>query len=109
MMPGAIGPRSRSLPVAPTAWRPGESLTSPKVRQSRLQRPHGAAKSRARMIQISTPLELVPASCPSPDLIRGLSRASTSFLLLLRKQDVGGRDKPGHDSEQMDRYERNAP
>jgi len=23
MMPGAIGPRSRSFPVAPTAWRPG--------------------------------------------------------------------------------------
>ena len=27
------------------------------------------------------------------------SRASTSFLRHLSKQDVDGRDKPGHDSE----------
>src|SRR5258707_15427709 len=32
------------------------------------------------------------SSCPR------LSRASTSFLLHLRKQGVDGRDKPGHDS-----------
>ena len=42
------------------------------------------------------------ASCPR------LSRASTSFLRHLNKQDVDGRDKPGHDSEQMVRYDQNA-
>jgi|GEM_PF-4953767 hypothetical protein len=49
-----------------------------------------------------------PPSCPSPDLIRGLSRASTAFLRRSGKQDVDGRDiraftpvfdglLPGHD------------
>ena len=33
-----------------------------------------------------------PPSCPR------LSRASTSFLRHLSKQDVDGRDTPGHDS-----------
>ena len=38
------------------------------------------------------------ASCPSPDLIRGL-RASTPFLGAFSQKDVDGRDKPGHDPE----------
>src|SRR5215470_8635143 len=42
-----------------------------------------------------------PPSCPSPDLFRGLSRASTPFLPSLGKKGVDGRDKPGHDSEEM--------
>src|SRR6266851_6158607 len=42
-----------------------------------------------------------PPSCPR------LSRASTSFLLRLSKQDVDGRDKPGHDSGEVARYHRN--
>jgi hypothetical protein len=33
-----------------------------------------------------------PSSCPR------LSRASTSFSLSAHKQDMDGRDKPGHDS-----------
>src|SRR5215471_14204234 len=32
------------------------------------------------------------------------SRASTSFLRLLSKEDVDGRDKPGHDSGEVVRY-----
>jgi hypothetical protein len=36
-----------------------------------------------------------PASCPR------LSRASTPFLMRFSGKDVDGRDKPGHDSEQM--------
>jgi len=107
-MPGAIGPRSRSFPVAPTAWRPGVPYAA--------EGPSIQASTPARRREITgtndsnfNATERVPASCPSPDLIRGLSRASTSCLLLLSKQDVDGRDNPGHDSEQMDRYERNAP
>ena len=50
------------------------------------------------------PVQVSPASCPSPDLIRGLSRASTSFLRQISKQDVDGRDKPGHDSYRDDRH-----
>src|SRR6266849_7437100 len=49
-----------------------------------------------------------PPSCPSPDLIRGLSRASTPFLRHLSKQDVDGRDKPGHDSGKVVRHDQNA-
>ncbi len=48
-----------------------------------------------------------PPSCPSPDLIRGLSRASTPFLRRFSKQHVGGRDKPGHDSGEMLRHDSN--
>src|SRR5262245_34815285 len=44
---------------------------------------------RERSDEIGSPLQ----SCPR------LSRASTSFLRRLSKQDVDGRDKPGHDSE----------
>jgi hypothetical protein len=36
-----------------------------------------------------------PSSCPR------LSRASTSLLPSFSKQGVDGRDKPGHDSEEM--------
>ena len=43
-----------------------------------------------------------------PDLIRGLSRASTSFLPRAIKQNVDGRDEPGNDSEEMVRHDRNA-
>jgi len=43
-------------------------------------------------------IELPPPSCPSPDLIRGLSRASTSYTARLGRQNVDGRDKPGYDS-----------
>ena len=39
------------------------------------------------------------ASCPSPDLIRGLARASTSFLRASSEKGADGRDKPGHDAE----------
>src|SRR5262250_1720654 len=35
-----------------------------------------------------------------------MSRASTSFFFILSKQDVDGRDKPGHDGgERVDHYE----
>ena len=42
-----------------------------------------------------------PPSCPR------LSRASTPFLWRFSKQDVGGRDKPGHDSGEMVRHDSN--
>src|SRR5258708_7448292 len=48
-----------------------------------------------------------PPRGPSPDLIRGLSRASTPFLRRFSKQHVGGRDKPGHDSGEMLRHDSN--
>src|ERR1700719_1130627 len=45
-----------------------------------------------------------PPSCPR---LSRLSRASTPFLRRFSKQDVGGRDKPGHDSGEMVRYDSN--
>src|SRR5216684_4129507 len=103
MMPGAIGPRSRSFPVAPTAWRPGVPYAA--------EGPSIQASTPARRREITgtndsnfNATERVPASCPSPDLIRGWSRASRYCWLLRRKKEVDGPDKPGHDSEKMDRY-----
>ena len=49
-----------------------------------------------------------------PDLIRGLSRASTSFLRHLSKPNVdgprikSGGDKPGHDAAKVTQRDRNA-
>src|SRR5260370_10824975 len=43
------------------------------------------------------------ASCPR------LSRASTSFLPRASKQDVDGRDKPGHDSGGIVHHDRHTP
>src|SRR6266436_1337007 len=51
-----------------------------------------------------------PTSCPRrdtpPRYAAGTpsSRASTSFLRHLSKQDVDGRDKPGHDSGKLARF-----
>ena len=45
-----------------------------------------------------------PPSCPR---LSRLSWASTPFLRRFSKQDVGGRDKPGHDSGEMVRYDSN--
>src|SRR5260370_9471247 len=54
-----------------------------------------------------------PTSCPRrdtpPRYAAGTpsSRASTSFLRHLHKQDVYGPDKPGHDPGEVVRYDRN--
>jgi hypothetical protein len=40
-----------------------------------------------------------------PALVAGIH----VFLRCLRKQDVDGRDKPGHDSGEVVQYERNPP
>src|ERR1700719_515805 len=48
----------------------------------------------------------ITLSTVMPALV-ALSRASTPFLRRFSKQDVGGRDKPDHDSGEMVRYDSN--
>src|SRR5579871_1593685 len=64
--------------------------------------PLGAEFSFDRWPVQSPWMESHSPSRPSPDLIRGLSRASTSFWQPFGK-DVDGRDKPGHDLYALNR------
>ncbi len=61
-----------------------------------------AARCGARACCVE--IESAPSSsCPR------LSRASTSFLRCLSKQDVDGRDEPGHDSGEVVQDDRKTP
>src|SRR5260370_15824995 len=84
--------------------RSGEELTGKRPEAAGASRVFLPVLSSAQSDEIEPP---PPPSCPSPDLIRGLSRASTPCLRQISKQGVDGRDKPGHDSGEVVQNDQN--
>src|SRR5260370_14871584 len=86
--------------------RSGEELTGKRPEAAGASRVFLPVLSSAQSDEIEPP---PPPSCPSPDLIRGLSRASTPCLRQISKQGVDGPDKPGHYSGERVQNDPNRP